>query len=140
MYVEKTNKIYEGITPSEVWNVWKDVSSWPNWNTDIEFCQIHGPFEKGTTIELKPKKIPQVKLSLEDVLENRFFIDSLPLPGAKMLYKHEVIAVENGVELITMVSLEGSNSQMWLPLIGENVVANMITQMDAVASIILRSK
>ncbi|MCH9617793.1 MAG: hypothetical protein SP4CHLAM5_09520 [Chlamydiia bacterium] len=138
MWERQAKKRYSGISPTEVWGVWKDVSAWPDWNTDMEFCKINGPFEKGTTIDLKPRVLPSVKLQLEEVLKERLFIDSLPLPGAKMLYKHEVLEIENGIELITIISITGESSDMWIPLIGEKIAANMITQMDAVAEIILK--
>jgi hypothetical protein len=140
MWERKAKKVYKNITSKEVWGVWEDVSKWPDWNTDMEFCKINGSFEKGTIIDLKPRSIPRVKITLEEVLKERFFIDSLLLPGAEMLYKHEVIEIENGVELLATISITGASSDMWIPLTAENIVANMVLQMDAVAAVILKAK
>ena len=54
-------------SPTAIWQVWQDVTSWHSWNHGIEFSTIDGPFKTGITGTLKPKGGPFVHTTLTHV-------------------------------------------------------------------------
>ncbi|MCH9812101.1 hypothetical protein K0U07_05005 [bacterium] len=138
---KKTEKaFFEGVTPSQVWNIWKDVDQWTAWNEDLEGCKLMDSFETGGTFELKPRGGPKVQLTIEEAIENRSFTDCLHLPGAKMYGMHEVKKVDGGVELTTTISITGMSSAMWVSMLGEKVARKSKKQMIALVDLIQSAK
>jgi hypothetical protein len=131
MWEKKSKKLYSGVSKEKIWKIWTDINNWTLWNGDIEYAKLLNSFETGGTFELKPKGAPSVKLTLEEVVENKSFTDCLHLPGAKMYGKHEMEEKENGdIELTTTLTIKGINSLMWVGIVGEKVAAKMGKQMD----------
>lgn len=54
---------------SAVWAVWKDVSRWPEWDTELEAASLHGPFVTGAVGSLMPKRGPRSPFALIEVTE-----------------------------------------------------------------------
>ena len=36
-------------SPAEVWRVWSDVNTWPQWNPDMKESRLDGPLKLGAT-------------------------------------------------------------------------------------------
>jgi hypothetical protein len=131
MWEKKAKKTYSGIKKEDIWNIWQDINNWPLWNKDIESARLLDAFQTGGNFEIKPKGAPLVKLTLEEVVENKSFTDCLHLPGAKMYGNHQMEEKENGdIELSCSVTIKGINSAMWILILGEKIAAKMEKQMD----------
>lgn len=136
MWEKTSKKVYPGVKKEDVWKVWKDIDNWTDWNPDLESTKLIDSFETGGNFELKPKGVPIVKFTLEEVIENASFTDCAHLPGAKMFGKHEMKETDEGLELKTTVSISGATAMMWVNMVGERVAAKMPDQMDALISLI----
>jgi hypothetical protein len=130
MWEKQTKKSYAGVSKEAIWKVLSDVEGWPRWNLDMESCRLKGKFEEGGTFEIKGKNLPSVTLTIEKIVENSCLIDCAHLPGAKMYGKHEIFETEEGVELVTTISITGLNSKMWVSILGEKVSGKSAKQMD----------
>ena len=53
-----------------------------------------------------------------------------------MFGHHEVKDTDDGVELITSVSITGMSSSLWIPMLGEKVAAKSLKQMEALVALI----
>ncbi|MCH9620772.1 MAG: hypothetical protein S4CHLAM20_01760 [Chlamydiia bacterium] len=135
MWEKKHTKIYPGISKEQIWDRWKNIDNWSDWNDDLEHSKLNDTFETGGTFKLKPKGAPEVSLTLETVKEHESFTDCLHLPGAKMIGKHEMKETNEGLELTTTVSIQGMNSMLWVKLLGEKVAAKMPEQSDKLVEI-----
>jgi hypothetical protein len=136
MWKKTETQTFPGITPEAVWKIWKDIDNWTLWNEDLEESRLIDSFEKGGTFELKPKGGPRVKLTLEEVTENISFTDCLHLPGAKMHGHHEMKETEDGLMLVTSVSITGISSALWISMLGEKVAKKSLRQMEALIALI----
>jgi hypothetical protein len=85
-------------TPRNVWDIWTDVASWPTWDHDLEWSQLHGPFKVGTEGKLKPKGWPASKFRLISVEEEKSHSDRTVMPLTEVVFKHS-LAVSNGKEV-----------------------------------------
>lgn len=73
---------------SAVWAVWKDVSRWPEWDTELEAASLHGPFVTGAIGSLIPKRGPQSPFTLSEVTDEVSFTYVVRLPLARLEVGH----------------------------------------------------
>lgn len=50
--------------PAEIWKCYADVTRWSTWDADLEFSQLDGSFEVGSSGRVKAKGAPAVKFVL----------------------------------------------------------------------------
>ena len=62
-------------TVETIWQIFRDVGTWQNWNAGIESLQIHGPFATGTWFSMKPPGQDTLRSCLIEVRENECFVD-----------------------------------------------------------------
>lgn len=130
MFSRSFTKIYQGVTPESVWNVWADVENWPKWDSELEYCDISGPFEDGTSFILKPKGGPKVTIILYDVVQKKSFSDLCRFPGAVMHDLHEIRMSNDSVEITNTIRMKGVLSFLWWFLVGKNVSKSIEKQTD----------
>lgn len=44
------HSIVTTASPEQIWRLWADVATWPEWNGDIERIELIGPFASGGRI------------------------------------------------------------------------------------------
>jgi hypothetical protein len=76
--------------PKEIWRLWSDVTSWPDWNEDIERIEISGPFAVGSTISMTPIGQDTVELRLAEVSEPDLFVDEADLGDVVVRTVHRI--------------------------------------------------
>jgi len=68
------SKIEVNSTPEKIFEIYKDVDNWKEWDISLDFSSIDGEFKSGIRGKLKPKKSPVVaNVEFVEVIENRFF-------------------------------------------------------------------
>lgn len=135
MWVKSYSKIYQGIKKEDVWRLWADVNNWPNWDKELEYCKMDGPFTEGTHFILKPIKGPKIKITLSEVTDNKKFTDYAKFPGAIMYVAHELEETPSGLRIISTITVKGFLSFLWSNLIAKNVAASVPKQMDALVEL-----
>lgn len=70
-------------TPAQIWRVWEDVETWKSWDHEIEFSQIDGPFEAGTSGQIKMRKSPVLKTRITQCEPLRMYVFETKLFLAK---------------------------------------------------------
>jgi uncharacterized protein YndB with AHSA1/START domain len=61
--------------PEQIWKLWTDVATWPEWNGDIEQIELIGPFAAGSRILMTPVGQDPVELHIAEVIEPELFVD-----------------------------------------------------------------
>jgi hypothetical protein len=79
-----------------IWRAWTDVSSWSEWNPDIERAEIDGEFAPGATIAMTLKDQNTVRLRVSDVVERERFVDEAEIEGTTFRTMHEIRHLEDG--------------------------------------------
>ena len=51
--------VITNASPDAIWDLWANVSRWPEWDTELQTAELDGPFELGATGRLQPQKGPQ---------------------------------------------------------------------------------
>lgn len=89
-------------TAEKVWDIWKDINSWPEWDAGLTKTKFKGEFKQGETFKLKPKGSPfSVTNVLEEITEPTRFINKADLGFATIEAIHELADDGNGNVAIT---------------------------------------
>jgi hypothetical protein len=123
-----------GIDLDTLWRIWSDVNRWHEWQPDLEFARLDGPFAAGSTFQLRPKGGPTVRIALETVEPGRRFTDLTRFPLGRMFGDHVFEARGGGVEIRTTVRVEGPLRFLWVKLVAAGVAAKMAEQTDALVA------
>lgn len=131
MWTRTHSQIVIGLNKEDIWKVWTDVNSWPLWHSDLDSCQLSGPFAAGQHFMLKPKGMRPVKIALTDVQNGSSFTDCTCFFGAKMVDTHTIEECEGGLRLTNTVQVSGPLSWLWIKLVAQHVADSSKSDMQA---------
>jgi len=130
VWEKKFTKTYTGITIKSLWKAWSDVKHWPQWDEELEYCDISMPFTKGSTFILKPRGGPKVKVTLDEVTPSQKFIARSNFIGATMRNFHEVIETPKGIRINNIITVSGPLTFIWANLVAREVALAVPKQTD----------
>lgn len=81
-------------SPAAFFAKWADVDTWPEWNSDIDWVRLDGPFVSGATGTLEPKGGPAVTFVIERLVPDREFVDVSKLIGARLTLWTKVLGAD----------------------------------------------
>ncbi len=121
----KTMQFEERITikamPEEIFSAYVDVSAWSSWDPDIQSSSIEGEFKRGATGKLKPVNGPEAKIEITQVTKNKSFSTISKLPFCTMRFEHEILPLDEEVEVVHRVVFSGLLSPLIGRLIGSGI-------------------
>ncbi|RZL02003.1 MAG: polyketide cyclase [Rubrivivax sp.] len=91
---------------AEIWRLWLDVENSPQWDTDVEWSRMNGPFSVGHRGEFKLKNGPRLSFVLDEVREQQSYANTVRFfPGFHVRFTHEIrrgsgkgIVVQHGAQ------------------------------------------
>lgn len=121
-------EIYIRARPDVMMRLYRDVSSWPIWDEELDCVSLDGPFQNGTFGKLKPKGGPIFKFMLIDV-DERGFSNIAKLPGARLIFNHTVEEKNNGVIVRHEAHISGPLSLLFLLILKRQITGGLKTAM-----------
>ena len=120
------------IPKTAIWSIYTDVSSWAEWDKDLDFVKLDGhAFVDGATGILKPKTGPSVKFTLSGVLENRSFTCTSFMPLTKMVFSHRFEDnIDGTTDMISRIDMYGTLSLFFSIVVGRKIKAGLPTAMQ----------
>jgi hypothetical protein len=89
-------------SPSTIWNLYADVSSWPEWKVGIEDVKLEGPFETGTRGWLTPIGQPAMPFHIVEAKENGSYVSETEIAKTVQLrLEHYLTPLPNGGTRVT---------------------------------------
>jgi Polyketide cyclase / dehydrase and lipid transport len=88
-------------SPESIWRLWSDVSTWGDWNADIERIEISGPFATGSTIAMTPVGQDTVELRITKASKPNRFVDEADLGEVLVTTFHRIEPLDNERSLVT---------------------------------------
>jgi hypothetical protein len=73
-----------------IWQIFRDVGTWKNWNAGIESLEIDGPFASGTWFSMKPPGQDTLRSCLIEVRENECFVDETRVGELTVRVAHRI--------------------------------------------------
>lgn len=105
---ERTVGAGSAASPERVWAVLLDGRRWSAWNPDIEWMMLEGPAQPGTVVTIKPKRMRQTALRIEELVQDRLFALVLTIgPVATMRLRWEITPEMGGSTIVQTVGIGG---------------------------------
>lgn len=79
-----------------IWKLWSDPSLWPEWDSDIKWGRIDGPFENGTKGEMQPKDWLLIQFELIDVEKEKCFGTLSTFLFTRVEFRHFMVSCGEG--------------------------------------------
>jgi len=120
----------------DVWPRYVDVPNWRDWSVKgVEWSRLDGPFEVGTKGKSKPPGLPAGSFRLVEVVPERIYRSETRLPGARLLFEHEIEPAAVGVTITHRATLEGPMTRLWLPMVRKSIESGLPAGVERLAEI-----
>jgi hypothetical protein len=103
--------------PADVWAVWSDPGTWPDWDPAVQAVRLDGPFAEGTTGTMTLTGPVEVPVSLEVVVPGSRYLDQLTMGDLVIRIDHVVRPAEGGAEVTVTTTIEGPGADDLGPLV-----------------------
>jgi len=107
--------------PSEVFEKYKNVASWSEWDSEVKEALLEGEFKTGSVGVLIPTKGPKAKFKLTEVTLNKSFTSQTKLPLCVMEFSHTLKKSGGSTKVIHSVSFSGIASFIFSRVIGQPI-------------------
>jgi hypothetical protein len=111
--------------PDAIWTLWSDVTSWPDWDVDLEHVTLDGVFAAGTRGTLKPKGMGVFPFVLTRAERDRGYSDETPLDGAVLRFDHDLVPTDAGTVIRQRVTVEGPAANEYFAPLAANIILDI---------------
>jgi hypothetical protein len=129
-----TGQVTSTAPPAAFFERWADMTTWPEWNLDVEWVRLDGSFAQGVTGTLKPKGGPKVPFVVESLIQDKEFVDVSRLPGARLTFAHHVTETAGGgCAVHVRISMSGPLSWLWSRILGNGLRSSVQPDLERLA-------
>jgi uncharacterized protein YndB with AHSA1/START domain len=116
------HRIETSAAPEQIWRMWADVTSWPEWNGDIERIELVGAFAAGGRILMAPVGQEPIELRIAEAVEPELFVDEADLGDVVVRTTHRVQRLDSERSEVTYrMEITGSQADTLGPQIGPEI-------------------
>jgi uncharacterized protein YndB with AHSA1/START domain len=102
-------------TPADVWRVWSDVDTWPEWNPDMKESRLDGPLQVGTTGMIHTRSGGKHDVVVTQFEPGKSFeLESTAMPMTRMAIRATVIPSSGGTRISQAFEARG----LLAPIVG----------------------
>lgn len=113
------------------------MDTWSQWNSDIEWVRLDGPFAEGASGTLKPKGGPKVRFVVEQLVPGEEFVDVSKLFGARLVFAHHVRETADGGSAVQVdISITGGLAPLWKLVLGGGIRGSAQNDLDALVRVV----
>lgn len=130
-------------TKEDIWANYLDVVGWKNWDSELAFSQLDGPFVVGSIGKLKPRKGPVTRFTITEVSANQSFesVAVMPhrlLPLVRLAFKHQLTSLPDGnTQILHRAQVSGLLGPLAARLMGTELSAGLKTATSKLAKHVL---
>lgn len=108
-------------TPAQIWRVWEDVLTWKDWDHEIEFSQIDGPFKVGTYGQLKMLRSPILRTQITKCEPLRMYVIEAKLFLAKSVSTSIIDQIDDKTYVTFQNEICGPFAFFYMLIIGRGI-------------------
>lgn len=128
MWTKTHSTTAPGIEPYQIWKIWSDINNRHQWDLDLEWAELKGPFEADAVFRFKPKGGPRLSMKITECIPNQSFTDCYKIPFARLLGIHKMEPTKEGLKITTTIKVEGPLGWFLRKIIAEKVAAEVPEQ------------
>jgi uncharacterized protein YndB with AHSA1/START domain len=115
-------------SPEAVWELWRVVERWPDWNEQVERVEVDGDLLPGTEVRVKVRKGGTVRQRVTALDPGRLLITEVRFPGARQGHEHRVERRGRGCEIVHRIYVRGLMWPIFALLLGRKRMRNSIAR------------
>ena len=116
-------------SPVDVWRVWSDVNTWPQWNPDMKESRLDGPLKLGATGMINTRSGGKHDVVVTHYEDGRSFeLESTALPGTKMAIRVTIAPSGQGSRITQGFEPRG----LLAPIVGPMMSGQILKPFNAV--------
>jgi len=122
-------------SPEQIWKLWSDAATWPQWNPDVLSVTLDGPFGNGTTGTMRTKAGGQHPIRLESVQPGQAFrLVTTPVPLSTFTFTCDIAPDSRGGSRISQgVLMRGPLGWLFSAIMGERIADSFGPLLDGLA-------
>ncbi|WP_193610814.1 SRPBCC family protein [Nocardioides lijunqiniae] len=113
--------------PAEVWALWSDTDTWPDWDPAVQAVTLDGAFVEGVTGTMTLTGPIEVPVTLDVVVPGSRYLDRLTMGELVIRIDHVIRPTPEGAEVTVTTTIEGPGADD----IGPMVTADAPVAMEA---------
>lgn len=129
-----THTITVSAPSQTIFDIYKDIESWPQWDPDLEAVGLDGTFSIGATGWIKPKGAPRSKTRITELIEPESFTVESRLPMCRIVFRHELSHLETSTRVTHTVDFTGLLGPLFSTIIGRKIRQGMEGSMQGLKS------
>jgi hypothetical protein len=105
-------------TPERVWKQLIDVPTWHLWDTELISAQLEGDFKLGANGVFTPKKGPQLKFFISEMVEGQSYIFKTKMPLGWLEIKRTITEENNMTFFTDDIQFTGGLKYLFAAILG----------------------
>jgi uncharacterized protein YndB with AHSA1/START domain len=118
--------------PERVWEIWTDVSRWPEWDTELITATLEGEFRAGARGTLKPRTGPPSAFTIAELEPGRSYTFTTQLPACRLNVRRVLEPTARGTRFTHEVSFAGPMALLFQALLEKGFAVALPGVMDRV--------
>ena len=119
----------------QIWTMWKNAEAWPEWDSELEWVKLEGPFKTGTKGKMQPVGGPAVDFTLIEVLQHKKFVDRARLPLTTLDFSHTYESEHgNSAYICHSVTMKGLLAPIFGFVLGRKIKKHLRASMEDLCS------
>lgn len=125
----------------QVWERYRDVSSWPQWQPGVARAELDGPFAAGTTGVITSAEQGPAPFTLTKVVDGVGFVQETPLDESVVLRSHFTIepVPDGGTRIVHRTELAGPSSDEYAAAISGMLAASLTAGLAGLGEVLAAS-
>src|SRR5215469_3348173 len=109
--------------PGDVWRVWSDVNTWPDWNPDMKESRLDGPLQRGTTGTINTRSGGKHDVVVTFVEQGRSFeLESAAMPGMRLAIRATMTPMNGGTRMAQAFEPRGLLAPIMGPMMAGTIL------------------
>lgn len=119
------------VSKAMIWDVWRDVDHWPEWDIELEYATLRGDFVVGAVGTLKAKNSPESRFEITELTKGESFTFVIPLPLARLEIAHYFVDGKQTV-FVHDVAFQGTLGWLFGILLGQKYATALPHAMELI--------
>jgi hypothetical protein len=130
MVLIASNTIHTTTHPARIWERWEAVDHWNQWDPEVSWARLDGPFTIGGAGRLKPRKGPATDFRIIELLPEQTFVTESRLPLARLRFSHHIETSAGSSAVTHSVEMDGPLTFIFRRLLGPSLAAGLPDAME----------
>jgi hypothetical protein len=128
--VQYCYEAHTNVPVDHLWPVVADIATWPQSDTQIEWIEVDGVVQVGTTFVLKPKGGPRLSMVVDAFEPPHCYRDICLMPLGQMKTTHEFLPTEAGTLIRVTIAMAGPLGRLWWYVVGRKHAQGLPAQTE----------